>query len=483
MREPAYLRRGRDGLAHQDDAFGGRALRPRLAAAAGAVMAVILAGGLFLAVQLPAFGTTGALDGRWSRTVAATTGSDEMAALRALEPAFAPAASEPLWMRADEALVAPAPRTEVRGVAIAKRGTLLGALTKGGAGLRDAHLAIAALKPLFDPRKLRPGHKVSLTFPVATGADERRLLAVAIALEVDRDIIAERGEDGAFAAREVRKDLVRQPVRAVGAIEDSLFVAAADAGIPPPVIMELIRIYSWDVDFQRDIHPGDGFEVLFERFADEHGRALKNGAVTVAALSVRDTTLRLFRHETADGRIDYYDEKGRSVRKALLRTPVDGARLTSRYGKRRHPILGYTKVHRGVDFAAPRGTPIMAAGDGVIESMGRNGAYGHYVRLRHNSRYKTAYGHLHRYAKGLRRGKRVRQGQIIGFVGSTGRSTGPHLHYEVLVAGRQTNPMSLKLPSGKKLAGAELARFDETRARLLGELAAAPLSSRLASRQ
>ncbi|MCH7814405.1 MAG: M23 family metallopeptidase, partial [Planctomycetes bacterium] len=172
----------------------------------------------------------------------------------------------------------------------------------------------------------------------------------------------------------------------------------------------------------------------------------------------------------------YFDAKGRSARKALMRTPIDGARLSSVFGRRRHPILGYNKLHRGVDFAAPRGTPIYAAGNGVIVRAGRNGAYGKYVRIRHNARYATAYAHMSGFARGTRKGKRVTQGQVIGYVGTTGRSTGPHLHYEILAGGVRTNPMKLRMPSGRKLKGAELARFQQTRAgieRRYAELGAA----------
>jgi murein DD-endopeptidase MepM/ murein hydrolase activator NlpD len=188
----------------------------------------------------------------------------------------------------------------------------------------------------------------------------------------------------------------------------------------------------------------------------------------------------VYRHATGDGLTDYFDAQGRSARKALMRTPIDGARLSSRYGKRRHPVLGYTRMHRGVDFAASRGTPIYAAGNGSITHAGRNGGYGKYVRIRHNGRYSTAYAHMSRYGRGIRRGRRVSQGRIIGYVGSTGRSTGPHLHYEILSEGRQVNPLTLKMPSGRKLAGAELDRYHNARARLEGLAAALSSGSSLA---
>jgi murein DD-endopeptidase MepM/ murein hydrolase activator NlpD len=165
----------------------------------------------------------------------------------------------------------------------------------------------------------------------------------------------------------------------------------------------------------------------------------------------------------ADGAWDYFDDKGQSAKKALMRTPIDGARLSSSFGKRKHPVLGYTKMHKGTDFAAPPGTPIYAAGDGIIEMSGRNGSFGNYIRIRHNSEYSTAYAHMKSIKRGRTKGARVRQGEVIGYVGTTGRSTGPHLHYEMLVNGRQTNPMRVKMPSGIKLKGQELARFEATR--------------------
>ena len=182
-----------------------------------------------------------------------------------------------------------------------------------------------------------------------------------------------------------------------------------------------------------------------------------------------------------DGFTDYYDEKGRSVKKTLMRTPIDGARLTSGFGKRKHPTLGYTKMHRGVDFGARSGTPIMAAGNGTVEFAARNGGYGNYVRIRHNSEFKTAYAHMRKFGKGVRKGARVKQGQVIGYVGTTGRSTGPHLHYEVHKDGRQINPLSVKLPAGRKLGGKMLAAFNAYTGQVRQEVAGVELETQLAS--
>ena len=349
-----------------------------------------------------------------------------------------------------------------RSVTVKKGGTLMRTLLAAGTERRQAHLAIIALEKVFNPRRLQVGQEILITLqPTETGAD--RLLSVTLPLSAEREVAAVRTDDGTFVPDEINKPLHREVVRAEGEISDALFLATSRAGVPVQVVMEAIRIFSWDIDFQRDIQKGDRFQFLFERFFSESGEAVRDGNVVFASLVLSGKEFRLYRHTMEDGSVEYFDPNGQSARRALLRTPVDGARLSSGFGRRKHPILGYTKFHRGIDFAAPRGTPIVAAGDGVVEFAGRNGAYGRYLRLRHNGTYKTAYGHMHRIAKGLRPGVRVKQGTVIGFVGSTGRSTGPHLHYEVMAQGRQINPMKLKLPTGQALAGGALEVFHERR--------------------
>ena len=373
--------------------------------------------------------------------------------------------------------------TVVKTVAVARGGTLMATLVKAGADRREAHEAITSLRAFYDPRRLMPGQKITLTLGRGEGEDGRpRLLAVAVDASVEHDVVARRGADGSFFPLEIKKPLRRDFARVRGTIDNSLYGAAEQSGVPVGIIMRLIRLYSWDVDFQRDIQPGDGFEIFFERLYNRAGEPVKDGEIVHATMTLSGTELRLYRYELDDGTIDYFDEKGQSVRKALLRTPVDGARLSSGYGKRKHPVLGYTKMHRGVDFAAPSGTPIMAAGDGVVEVAGRNGAYGKYVRIRHNQEYKTAYGHLKAFRKGIKRSRRVRQGDIIGYVGSTGRSTGPHLHYEVHRGGRQTNPMSVKLPTGMKLAGQELAAYQSYRAGIEERITQTRIATTIAAR-
>ncbi len=373
-----------------------------------------------------------------------------------------------------EVELAPLPENAVHKTFDVRSGdTLMKALLRAGSQPRDADAAIHALQNLFDPRKLRAGQTLTVSLSPSDGDDVLQRLSIDIG--PGRKVETGRIEDGGFAARAVEIPLERMLVHAGGQIESSLYVAAVEAGVPIPVLLELIRAFSFDVDFQREIQRGDGFEVMFERFLDDSGKPVREGNVLYAAMTLSGSPLVIYRYTARDGFTDYYNEEGHSIRKALLRTPIDGARLTSGFGTRKHPTLGYTKMHRGVDFGAKRGTPIMAAGDGVIEFAAWNGSYGKYVRIRHRGSYSTAYAHLDRIASGVQRTRRVKQGQIIGYVGSTGRSTGPHLHYEVLQAGKQINPLKVKLPTGAKLKGVALAAFQQSRQNIERQLAALPL--------
>jgi murein DD-endopeptidase MepM/ murein hydrolase activator NlpD len=326
-----------------------------------------------------------------------------------------------------------------------------------GAGLaaRDAQAVIAALAPVFPPRALKPGQEIALDF---TGVE---LGELRLTTGVDRDIVVTRTADGSFTAHPRLRKLAHVPELAAGVIRTSLFEAAGEAGVPMPVLNEMIHEFSYDVDFQRDLHPDDSFEVLYERLYDERGKAVGIGDIAYAAMTLSGKTLKLYRYLPAGAKTaEYLTPAGANVKKALLRTPVDGARLSSGFGLRLHPILGYTKMHRGVDFAAPPGSPIMAAGDGVVESAGAAGAYGNLVVVRHDGAYETAYAHMSHIARGVKPGTMVRQGQVIGYVGATGRATGPHLHYEVRFHGEPMNPMSVKTGPGLPLAKGESARFE-----------------------
>jgi murein DD-endopeptidase MepM/ murein hydrolase activator NlpD len=351
---------------------------------------------------------------------------------------------------------------------LVKRGdTLMGMLVGAGIARSEAHEAIEALSRIYSPRKLKPDQEIRLRLAApGTSGSGGRLLALNLQSSVERDLRVTRGPGDKFVAESIDRPLRRLAVSADGTIENNLSSAGRRAGLPMPILVELIRIFSFDVDFQRELQPGDSFEVLYEALFEADGALAKTEKVLYASLTLSGQRLDMYNFTPEKGHSDFFDPKGQSVRKTLLRTPVDGARLSSRFGMRRHPILGYSRMHRGTDFAAPRGTPIYAAGDGVIEVAGRNGTYGKYVRIRHNSTYKTVYAHMSRIAKHARRGKRVRQGQIIGHVGSTGRSTGPHLHYEVVRGGRQVNPLKIKLPSGEKLRGKDLKSFNGWRERI-----------------
>lgn len=367
-------------------------------------------------------------------------------------------------------------------VTIRSGDTLMEVLTGAGIPRGDGHQAITAMAEVFDPRDLQVGQEITLEFEGGPDGMAGRLMSINLRESVDRDVGATRNAEGAFEPLELVREFKLNPVRAGGVIADSLYVSAKRAAVPDRIILDLIRMLSFSVDFQREIQPGDRFEVTFERYFDDEGRAVKEGQILAASLTQKDETTTYYLYEPKDdGIADYFDEKGRSVKKTLMRTPVDGARLTSRFGKRRHPILGYTRMHRGADFGAPTGTPIMAAGDGVIEKAGWHGGYGRYVRIRHNGTYKTAYAHMRRIKRGIKPGTRVKQGQIIGYVGSSGRSTGPHLHYEVIVNGRQVNPLSVKLPTGRRLKGNELARFQEQVGVLKEQIAAIPIQTEVAS--
>jgi murein DD-endopeptidase MepM/ murein hydrolase activator NlpD len=246
----------------------------------------------------------------------------------------------------------------------------------------------------------------------------------------------------------------------------SIYETALRNKVPPAVIEDMVRIYSYDVDFQRKVQPGDSFDVFYAG-EDEGSTITEKNEVLYAALTVGGETKKYYRFQTPDDAVvDYYDETGKSAKKFLVRKPVNNAIMRSGFGSRRHPILGYVKMHTGVDWATPYGTPIFASGNGVVEVAGWEGGYGNYVKLKHNNGYETAYGHMSAFAKGLEVGKRVRQGQVIGFVGSTGQSTGAHVHYEILVNGRFVDPMRIKLPRGRSLDGPLMASFEKERDRL-----------------
>jgi len=353
-------------------------------------------------------------------------------------------------------------------VQVQKGDTLMSLLTDAGVKMDEAHAAIAALSDVYSPRKLQVGQPITLTLlPNDPAADDSQsdpqaglqLMAISLQPSVAQNVELIRGVGGDFVAEATNVPLHREVMRSAGIINSSLFEAGQADGVPIGVLSDVIHAFSYDVDFQRDFQPGDRYEILYQRYADGEGRLAKVGDVLFASLTLSGRQLRLYRYTMPDGRTDWFNPKGDSVRKALLRTPVDGAKITSGFGMRINPILGFSMMHKGVDFGAPIGTPIYAAGDGVVVQMGVVSGYGNYIRIKHTARYATAYAHMSRYAGGIHVGSHVRQGQVIAYVGMTGRATGPHLHYEVLVDGKQINPQSIKLPTGEKLQGKDLKQF------------------------
>lgn len=243
-------------------------------------------------------------------------------------------------------------------------------------------------------------------------------------------------------------------------ITNSLYGDGIKSNLPNEVLVKLIQLFSFDLDFQRDIKKNTVVSISYEKTYVENSSDFSIGDINYAKIEIAKNTLEYFKFLTNDGFVDYFNREGKNVKKSILKTPLDGAKLSSNFGMRKHPISGFNKMHKGIDFAAPIGTPIYAGGNGIVEYVGTNGGYGKYIRIRHNNEYKTAYAHLSSYKKGISKGVRVNQGEIIGYVGSTGRSTGPHLHYEIIYQNKQINPLTLKLPSGKILEGKELKRFE-----------------------
>ena len=265
-----------------------------------------------------------------------------------------------------------------------------------------------------------------------------------------------------FVKREIVTNLEKKIILKEGIIKSSLYRSATKENIDPNIIIEFARLYGFQVDFQRDIRKNDSFQIIYEIFVDENGKIFENGNIIYANLMLRGQLNQLyyFPKKNFDG---HYDENGKSVKKALMKTPINGARLSSSFGMRKHPILGYNKMHRGTDFAAPEGTPIMASGDGVIIKAGWCGGGGNCVKIKHNKTYQTVYAHMKNFSNISIPGNRVKQGQIIGYVGSTGLSTGPHLHYEVIENGKKINSQLLKLPPGKSLDGTSRKQFEIVR--------------------
>jgi len=360
------------------------------------------------------------------------------------------------------------PQTESQQITLQSGEGLATMLKRAGFSAESAHNAIRIVANYRSMRSLPIGLALDAISPVDGKGGAFRL-----AVEDDYDLTLYQTEDGGWASQLSTRPIETFTTFSQGQITSSLYTASKKAGMSEDVFNTFVQVLSFSVDFQREIQNGDQFEVLFDSKRDLITGKTKYGSeLRYVSMTLSGDRIEFYRHEHADGTIGWYDRAGNSASRTLMRTPINGARLSSGFGNRRHPVLGYSKLHQGVDFAAPKGTPIMAAGSGIVESAGWNGSYGRYIRIRHNSTYKTAYAHLSGIARGVSAGSRVNQGEVIGYVGNTGRSTGPHLHYEILVNGRKTNPMTVRLPAGKSMPEAERDPFELSLASIDDELQA-----------
>ncbi len=383
--------------------------------------------------------------------------------------------------------------TEVRTVTVRPGDRLYDLLRKAGSETWQASAIIAAMNTLYKANDIRAGQKLRfLLTPSPKGNGQFEPVQVSLYDGDFHEVTVARSASGAYVAsanplagttpQAGKSGGKRYRERATA--YTSLYHAGLVQGIPPEKIMKILRIHAYDTDFKRFVRRGDGFETFFDTVEDENGD-LTPGELLFTAITIGGETRRFYRFRSPDGHVDYYDANGDSAKKFLMRKPVRShdVRLTSGFGYRMHPVLKRRKMHTGVDWAARRGTPILAAGNGIVEYAGRKGGYGNYVRIRHANGYKTAYAHMHSIAPGIRKGGKVRQGQVIGSVGSTGRSTGNHLHFEVLVNNRHVNPMKIHVPRGRQLRGKLLLAFQKERARIDALMQRSPVKTRVATAQ
>lgn len=371
---------------------------------------------------------------------------------------------------------------------LAKGSNLKRELIDRGVSNAAADEMVKAIEPVLPTKMIKAGTEFDVTFDRQIDFYGREVIfPVELSFKPGpkESIEVTADEDGNFSARITGRDegvksqyAEVDNYRARAKIGSSLYGTAKDNKIPDYIVSEFTRVFSYDVDFQNQIDASDDFELLFGKPLT--GSSSKRKVLHYAQLNFGGKSKKYFRFTTTDGQTDYFDENGRSASRALLKTPISGVKITSGFGMRRHPLLRYSKMHTGVDFGAPTGTPIRAASSGVVDLAGRHGAYGNTIVLKHGEKYKTLYAHMSRLAAGVRKGKRVNQGQIIGYVGTTGRSTGPHLHYEVRIKNRPINPSAIKAAGGKQLAGKDLANFRVLKNRVVAMMQQAPASTQLA---
>ena len=347
--------------------------------------------------------------------------------------------------------------------------TLEQALVRAGALRDDVVAAVRALGRTFDPRDVRRDDRVTVFLKPGVGGS--RLAGFNLASGAERSVTVTRGFDETFRSREMATNMQRKTLRIAGVIgAEGLVNAVRELGAPDRAADSIADAFAYDVDFEREVAPGTEFELMYDRVSDLRGQVVREGEPVFARMTTAEgRTIQLYRFQAPGSSVsEWFDAAGRSARKFLMRTPINGARLTSGYGRRAHPVLGYTRMHEGVDFGAPIGTPILAAGDGVVVRVGVMGGYGTVVDVAHDQTWSTRSGPISRFASGLRVGDRVRQGDVIAYVGNTGRSTGPHLHYEVRRDGQAINPMGVGVPTGRALPADQMARFTAFRARIDG---------------
>jgi len=314
-------------------------------------------------------------------------------------------------------------------------------------------------KKYGDPNRLLVGNKIGVIVEKKLPEKNNSIVNFFVPITKSISIEISKDEEGTITSSKIITKLYKRKVLAENVIENNLYSSAINAKVNPETIIEFARIFGFEIDFQRDIRKNDYFKILYEKYFDENGEFIKSGSILFAHMSVNNREIILYKFGDYKN-YGYFDINGKSVEKALMKTPINGARLSSSFGMRKHPILGFNKMHRGTDFAAKAGTPIMASGSGTIMLAKWCGGGGNCVKIKHNSTYETIYAHMQAFAKGIRKGRKVKQGQIIGYVGSTGMSTGPHLHYEVIINGKKVNSQTLNLPSGKVLKNNERQLFE-----------------------
>lgn len=345
--------------------------------------------------------------------------------------------------------------------------TLIDALSATGVSFREAFAASNSLNGVFDPRDLNAGQRLSIVVkPAEEDLNSQHLDQFAFIPETDNRVVVEHEIDEGFLARIEPIEHDKRVARSVGTISYNFSESAREVGVPMSVLIQAYRVLGQAVDFQRDLAEGDRFALGYETYVDEGDVGTHAGNLVYISLDITDRSLAYFRHEASDGFVSYFDQAGNSIASGLMKTPVATGRLSSPYGKREHPVLGYTRMHKGLDFAAVRGTQVLAAGDGTVVQRRRNGSFGNYIRIRHSGELSTVYAHLDRYKDTLVSGDRVRRGEVIGYVGETGLTTGPNLHFEVLKGERQVNPAKVAALPQRKLEGEALSRFQQKAAEM-----------------